>query len=142
MCGVVKKTNLKPWLDENALEVKAHQRAITELTSAIAEGDATARERIKELRNTFRAQKKQWEGSWLLRIVEKAKEAEQAGDARQLYQTLRQIRVKKMNIVEEEQFSPDDYRNFFKRVSENRYERSIEEECGQPQSKWTGERTH
>ena len=105
VCGIVKKSNLKPWLDENALEIKAHQRATTELTSATAGGNATARERRKE---TFRAQKKQREESWWLRIVEKAKEAEQTGDARQLYQTLRQIRVKKLN-VEEEQFSPDDY---------------------------------
>ena len=127
VCGVVKKTNLKPWLDENALEIKAHQRAITELTSAIAGGDATARERRKELRKTYRAQKVQWEESWWLRIVEKVKEAGLTGDARQLYQTLRQIGVKKLNNVEEEQFSPDEYRDHFKRVSENRYERSIEE---------------
>ena len=73
-----------------------HHRAITELTSAVAGGgDATARERRKELRKTLRAQKEQWEESWWLRIVEKAKKAEQAGDARQLYQTLRQIGLKK-----------------------------------------------
>ena len=59
--------------------------------------------------------------------VDEAKEAETHGDTRALYKTLRSLVFKDQGVIEEEFFSPEEYRGHFMEVSAERYERTIHE---------------
>ena len=56
-------------------------------------------------------------------VVEDAKYAEPRGDMVTLYKTLRKIGVGDNSSIEEEFFSPEEFRKHFMKVSEHRYER-------------------
>ena len=60
-------------------------------------------------------------------MVENAKEAEQTGNIRKLYQTLRRIGVKDASSIEDEFFSPEEFKEHFSKVSEDRFERPVNE---------------
>ncbi|XP_075254796.1 uncharacterized protein LOC142346172 [Convolutriloba macropyga] len=75
----------------------------------------------------FQEKKTEWEESWWLTLVQEIKSAEGSGDTRRKYQTLREIGIKDLRVIEEEHFTADEYRAHFMKVSERRYERTAEE---------------
>ena len=85
------------------------------------------RQNRKETRNRFKADKERWEEEWWLKVVEDAKAAERAGDIRKLYSALKRIGIKDSTTIEEEYFTPDEFREHFQKVSDQRFEREIHE---------------
>ena len=132
ICGHVEKTNLNPWMDTHNEKIKSFQMRISQVTRAIetAEGLVERTEKIlarKNIRKECKKEKKRWEHDWWLNFVEEVKEAEQRGDTRKMYKTLKKLGCKDLRIFEEEHFSPDEFREHFMKVSENRFEREISE---------------
>ena len=131
ICGKKKRNPLSPWLDEHVSEVEDQQKKITNLTAAIHRAPAEDQEELREERRAERRRykkcKKQWENEWWMQRVDEAKEAETHGDTRALYKTLRSLGVKDQGVIEEEFFSPEEYRGHFMKVSAERYERTIHE---------------
>ncbi|XP_063711602.1 uncharacterized protein LOC134839904 [Symsagittifera roscoffensis] len=132
ICGHVEKTNLNPWMDTHNEEIKSFQMRISQVTRAIetAEGLVERTEKIlarKNIRKEYKKEKRRWELDWWLNFVEEVKEAEQRGDTRQMYKTLKKLGCKDLRIFEEKHFSPDEFREHFMKVSENRFEREISE---------------
>ena len=126
VCGIRQKAGLSPWIDEHLNEMEEHKRQISELTRRIEASSGTGRlsqwkEERRRTRRQIKKNKKRWEESWWLRIVQEAKSAEGAGDTRKLYQTLRRIGVKDTQTIEDEFFSPEEYRAHFMAVSKHRY---------------------
>ena len=132
VCGIRQKAGLSPWIDEHLNEMEEHKRRISELTRRIEASSGTGRlsqwkEERRRTRRQIKKDKKRWKESWWLRIVQEAKSAEGAGDTRKLYQTLRRIGVKDTQTIEDEFFSPEEYRAHFMAVSKHRYEREPED---------------
>ena len=59
-------------------------------------------------------------------MVEEAKDAESSCDTQKLYQTLGRIGARETQTIEDEFFSPDEFRSHFMEVSKHRYEVSPE----------------
>ena len=132
ICGHAEKINLNPWMDTHNEEIKSFQMRISQVTRAIetAEGLVERTEKIlarKNIRKEYKKEKKRWEHDWWLNFVEEVKEAEQRGDTRKMYKTLKKLGCKDLRIFEEEHFSPDEFREHFMKASENRFEREISE---------------
>ena len=132
ICGHVEKTNLNPWMDTHNEKIKSVQMRIIQVTIAIetAEGLVERTKKIlarKNIRKEYKKEKERWEHDWWLNFVEEVKEAEQRRGTRKMYKTLKKLGCKDLRIFEEEHFSPDEFREHFMKVSENRFEREISE---------------
>ena len=119
-------------MDTHNEEIKSFQMRISQVTRAIetAEGLVETTEKTlarKNIRKEYKKEKKKWEHDWWLNFMEEVKEAEQRGDTRKMYKTLKKMGCKDLRIFEEEHFSPDEFREHFMKVSENRFEREISE---------------
>ncbi|XP_075264195.1 uncharacterized protein LOC142356111 [Convolutriloba macropyga] len=130
-CGKKEKAHLNPWLDTHQDEMEAFQRELSGLTERIkttnSDGRELAREQRRDLRKKIKYAKTFWEEEWWLEVVEEAKKAEVKGDVRALYKTLRRIGVKDSSSIEEEYFTPEEFRTHFMKVSEDRFERPVNE---------------
>ena len=58
-----------------------------------------------------------------MEFVEDARKAELQGDIGTLYKTLKRIGIRDNCTIEDETFSPEEFRSHFMKVSENGYER-------------------
>ena len=109
VCGTRQKIGLSPWIDEHLEELEEHKKRISRLTRTIEGCEPAAINHWKEARKSARRQmkkdKKVWEETWWLRVVEEAKTAEGTGNTRKMYQTLRRIGVKDTQNIEEEIFT-------------------------------------
>ena len=131
-CGLKEKSNLSPWLDNHEKEIDEFQSKLSQLTKECdSTEDPMAKENLRSqrklLRSRYKRLKKQWEEEWWMDVVKDAQKAEETGDSRMLYQTLRRIGCKDLRTVQEEHFSPNEYRNHFMKVSKDRYERTMSE---------------
>ena len=82
---------------------------------------------MKKEKKSIREKKKKWEEDFWLLPVDEVKEAERRGDIRTMYKKLRDIDFRDLKTIEEEKSTPEQFRNQFKAVSENRFERRVEE---------------
>ena len=82
---------------------------------------------MKKEKKSIREKKKKWEEDFWLLPVDEVKEAERRGDIRTMYKKLRDIGFRDLKTIEEEKSTPEQFRNQFKAVSENRFERRVEE---------------
>ena len=82
---------------------------------------------MKKEKKSIREKKKKWEEDFWLLPVDEVKEAERRGDIRTKYKKLRDIDFRDLKTIEEEKSTPEQFRNQFKAVSENRFERRVEE---------------
>ena len=113
-------------------DIKRFQQKISNLTHALNDTDSvtessTLREERRRVRKAYKVSKKQWEEDWWLEIVNEASEAARRGDTRKLYTTLKRIGIKDSSTIEDEHFTPQEYKAHFQKVSENRFERGVEE---------------
>ena len=79
----------------------------------------------QEVRKEYKKAKRRWEEEWWLKLVDETKDAEVKGDIRRMYKTLRYLGGKDLQNIEEEFFSPEEFRRHFMKVSEDRYERDV-----------------
>ena len=64
---------------------------------------------------------------WWEKKIQECKEAEEEKNTGKLYKLVKVIEVKNMSkgTMQEEFFTPDEYRRHFEKVSKDRYERTI-----------------
>ncbi|XP_063727214.1 uncharacterized protein LOC134854786 [Symsagittifera roscoffensis] len=129
-CGLKEKKNL-PWMDDHKDEIQQYQEQITRETEEIdntrVDEQTRRRQNRKGTRKRFKADKERWEEEWWLKVVEEAKAAERTGDIRKLYSALKRIRIKDSTTIEEKYFTPNEFREHFQKVSDQRFEREIHE---------------
>ena len=132
VCGTKKKSALNPWLDDHEQDIEDYQKRISDLTKRIErEHNPQVKELIKDERKRARKEYKKaklaWENEFWMTIVDECKEAERKNNSRTLYKTLRQIGLKDTRTIEDEFFTPEEYRSHFMKVSERRNERELED---------------
>ena len=132
VCGTKGKVALSPWLDRHEREIKGFKEKITTLIKRAKEASTQEGKHRwtvfrKQVRKLYKLAKKKWEEEWWLEKVQETETAERKGEIGTIYKTLRKIGTRDLQTVQEELFTPGEFKCHFMKVSEHHNERDIVE---------------
>ena len=135
-CGVQDKVIENPWMRDRDEEVRGLRAriigAITRRNTALEDNNEeeieASRTELKEARKDLKRKTRQWENEWWDNILEECNAAGERGDSGLMYKTLKKLGSR--NIKQETNttnIKTEEFREHFKKVSEERFENSPEE---------------
>ena len=136
VCGVKQKSVESPWFVGREAELTELQRSISAAVErrneAARSGEVeeleAARERLKDVRRESKRARDGWEKNWWEGVLNECVAAEEKGDIGGLYRGLKKLGVRDMKKdTGGTKLTTEEFRNHFKKVSEERFENKPEE---------------
>ena len=122
-----------PCFDEHEGDISTFKGKILIYTERVQNAESEEQKRLycrkrREVRNDFKKAEKQLETEWWEKKIQECKEAEEEKNTGKLYRLFKVIRGKDTSkgTMQEEFFTPEEYRRRFGKVSNDRFERTME----------------